>query len=857
MLEVTSDAVASLDRQWRYTFLNRRAKELIDPDRRLLGKNVWEEFPAAVGSPAWDLYHRSMDERVSGTAEVYYPAPLNVWLVLQTHPTPEGIVVFFRDITERKRQDEVLREQHELLASVQQNAKLATWEVDLASQRIHFGPGSYPVLGHDLASISTFGGYMQALNPEDLPHIRQVLQAAIAQDQSFVVQFRAIAATGETIWVESRGHVEYRDGAPTRLRGLSLDVTERRRSEEVMRAQQELLAVVQQASRVATFDIDLVTQRVAYGPSSYPVYGRPHAELTTLDDFRKIRLPQHTKTVEASVARALATLQPETVEFAVRAPDGEAAIWIESRYQAIVVDGSARYLRGISLDVTERKRSEAVLIASEERYRVLADLNPQALWAGGPDGEITYANQGLLDYIGLTLADLPGGGWLKAFAPSERERVMATWRRSVATGDDYDIEALLCRASDQSLRWWNLRALPVRDERGAITSWLGVGQDIHDARTAAEALRLEQQETERKRAELETVYRTAPIGLSLVDPVEFRFLRINQREAEILGRPEHEVIGRTVMEIAPIPGLLAPFQQAARGIPVKDHLLEGELPPRPGDRRAWTVNYYPVFGPSGRVEAISTAAMEITNQRRSEAALIQSEKLAAVGRLASSISHEINNPLEAVTNLLYLVGLTPDLSADTKTYIHMAQSELSRVSQIVTQTLRFHRQAVAPTLVTPQDLAGAVLNLYQGRLTNSGIKVDARYRTATRILCFENDIRQVLNNLIANAIDAMRGGGRLVLRAHDARGADDVPGVRITIADSGHGMTPDVQERIFEPFFTTKDLNGTGLGLWISAGIVHRHQGRLDVRSTTHPVHHGTVFTLFLPLSAKEPPQPT
>jgi len=302
----------------------------------------------------------------------------------------------------------------------------------------------------------------------------------------------------------------------------------------------------------------------------------------------------------------------------------------------------------------------------------------------------------------------------------------------------------------------------------------------------------------------------------------------------------------------PIPGLLELFKQVARGIPVKDRVIEGELPTRPGEHRYWTVNYYPVYGPSGTIEAISTADVEITNQKRSEAALIQSEKLAAVGRLASSISHEINNPLEAVTNLLYLVLVSTELTADQRLYLQMAQSELSRVSQIATQTLRFHRQAVAPTLVTAEELVGAVLNLYQGRLANSGIQVDARYDTKVSIRCFENDIRQVLNNLLANAIDAMRTGGRLVLRAHAVHGPDGEEGVRITIADTGHGMPPEVTRRIFEPFFTTKDLNGTGLGLWISSGIVERHQGRLDVRSTIDAKHHGTVFSLFLPLRERE-----
>jgi signal transduction histidine kinase len=232
-------------------------------------------------------------------------------------------------------------------------------------------------------------------------------------------------------------------------------------------------------------------------------------------------------------------------------------------------------------------------------------------------------------------------------------------------------------------------------------------------------------------------------------------------------------------------------------------------------------------------------------------AIIKCKKIAAVGRLASSISHEINNPLESITNLLYLISTSIELPTTLRPYVNTAQSELSRVCQIATQTLRFHRQAVGATYVTAEELVEAVLNLYQGRLANSGITVETTYLSAAPILCLENDIRQVLNNLIANAIDAMRRGGRLIVRAHDATDllTGELPrkGIRITIADTGHGMSAEVRARIFEPFFTTKELNGTGLGLWISSGIVDRHHGRLKLRSTQHPVHHGTVFSLFLP----------
>ncbi len=235
-------------------------------------------------------------------------------------------------------------------------------------------------------------------------------------------------------------------------------------------------------------------------------------------------------------------------------------------------------------------------------------------------------------------------------------------------------------------------------------------------------------------------------------------------------------------------------------------------------------------------------------QKKAENALIQSEKLAAVGRLASSISHEINNPLESVTNLLYLIAAQTDLSPEVRAYVNLTQAEIARVSQIATQTLRFHRQAARPTEVTAEQLVRAVLNLYQGRLMNSRVDVRTQFSDATQVTCQENEIRQVLSNVIGNAIDAMRTGGRLLLRSHGAvHAATGRRGIRITIADTGQGMSAATQARIFEPFFTTKEINGTGLGLWISQEIVQRHHGRLTVRSSQHDRFHGTVFSLFLP----------
>lgn len=245
------------------------------------------------------------------------------------------------------------------------------------------------------------------------------------------------------------------------------------------------------------------------------------------------------------------------------------------------------------------------------------------------------------------------------------------------------------------------------------------------------------------------------------------------------------------------------------------------------------------------------AAEQLRHQQKlSEDRLVQSEKLAAVGRLAASISHEINNPLEAVTNLLYLVRNDPSLSDESGSYLQMAEKELARVSEIVAQTLRFQRGGATPTLCSPEALIESVLALHQGRLHHRRIRIECRHKHSRSLLCPEGDIRQILNNLVGNAIDAMtEKGGTMTIRTKSARDPHTrASGLRISVSDSGHGMSQATASQIFEPFYTTKGDGGSGLGLWISSTLARRHGGRLNVRSRTGGgPRGGTTFSLFVP----------
>ena len=255
----------------------------------------------------------------------------------------------------------------------------------------------------------------------------------------------------------------------------------------------------------------------------------------------------------------------------------------------------------------------------------------------------------------------------------------------------------------------------------------------------------------------------------------------------------------------------------------------------------------PIHNRKGQLTHFVGIQTDVTARVEFEAALLESEKLAAVGRLAASIAHEINNPLAAVTNMLYLAQEAGDLE-DVKRYVRDAADELSRASMITAQSLRFYRQSTKAQAADSASMLDTVLDLYQRKLWNAGIRVEIRHRRTQAILCFESEVQQVISNLVRNAIDAMSGGGRLLVRSRNAtEWRHGTKGIVITIADTGRGIPAQVIRQIYQAFFTTKPVGGTGLGLWVSSEIVNRHGGRLLVRSSCKAGASWTVFELFLP----------
>jgi PAS domain S-box-containing protein len=472
VFEALKDSIVCIDRHWNCTFANSAALTILKTDT-LIGENLWTRFPSNNEEPFASNYLKTMEQRVPTEFEAYYPQPLEIWFRVFAHPFEDGIIIFSNDISDRKR-TEALR--------------------DATAQRLN---QVLEVTSDAIISFDRNWNYtllntkaIQMLGREDLIGKNLWEEYPSPDDSAFSVNFRRS--------MSERVSTEFEAFSPDPLnRSLALqcrpsddgivifvrDITDRRRTDDISRQQRDLITFVQQASRTAFWNLDLATGTLSFDVGSYPVFGHNLDTLTNVPAFRAIVHPDDREQVTLDVARSVETNDLIVNEFRVMDMHGQ-TIWLEARSQTAVVDGKAVSLGGMTMDITDRKRSEEALAVSEQRYRVLTELSPQFLWMGSPDGRITYANQGFLDYLGFSLEDIGGDRWLTAFDPLDSERVAAAWSKSIATAEVYEIEARLVEGSTGESRWWWLRGRPLRNEAGAIVDWLGVAVDVHDRKTA-------------------------------------------------------------------------------------------------------------------------------------------------------------------------------------------------------------------------------------------------------------------------------------------------------------------------------------------------------------------------------------
>jgi two-component system, NtrC family, sensor kinase len=348
----------------------------------------------------------------------------------------------------------------------------------------------------------------------------------------------------------------------------------------------------------------------------------------------------------------------------------------------------------------------------------------------------------------------------------------------------------------------------------------------------------------RERAELLELATEAIIVRDLEGAIRFW----NSGAESLYGWSSDEVVGRNIHEVlrTSFPVSLEEMETSIRA----RRSWHGNLVQRARDGREIIVATRKVVNREG--DAILEIQRDITSQMQAEEALRQAEKLAAMGRVAGIIAHEINNPLEAITNAFYLLRNHPSLDEEARYYASLAEQELQRASHITRQTLSFYRDSKQPIAVSLPDLLDNVVELQQRPILASRIALEKKYTSPGIVRGFPGELRQVFLNLIANAIQAMPSGGTLRLRVSEVTDWDSQRrGIAISVTDTGNGIRHEDSKRLFQPFFTTKSAKGTGLGLWISKGIIQKYEGTIGFRSVHSPHGACTCFRVFLPLAGE------
>lgn len=630
---------------------------------------------------------------------------------------------------------------------------------------------------------------------------------------------------------------------------LFQDITDIKRSEGLLREQRERFTFATDAAQIGYWFCDLPFDKLIWDARVKEHFWiAPEVEVD-IDLFYARLHPEDRERIRQAIRSSIAEHARYDVEYRTVSPKGEQK-WVRAIGRT-AYDETGVPLRfdGVTQDITALKQAKAALRRSEDRFEVFANSIPALAWMADPEGRIFWYNKRWYDYTGTTQSDMEDDGWESVHDPAVLPTVLGRWKACLATGESFEMTFPL-RGADGVFRHFLTRMAPVRNEYGDIVYWFGTNTDVDEQRKNRLAL-----DAERRR--LAAVFENAPIGLVFAD-ADGKIVSGNRRAEQMFGHP---VLYSPNIDSYREWVAFHPDGRRVEGreFPLARALSDGgthtgEYIYQRGDGTNIWVEFTgaPIRNEAGDILGGVVATADIDARKRAEQALVRNEKLVLVGRLAATISHEINNPLESVTNLLYLLEETA--TDDTaRTYARTALRELARVSHIVTHTLRYNRQTTERSWEKLSVLMDSALAIYEARIRNSGIALERRFTERDEVLCLGSEVRQVFANLAGNAFDATRRGGRIVVRIRPQKHwRNRAPGVRVTLADTGQGMDPRTARRLFEPFFTTKGDNGTGLGLWVSREILDKHEATIRVRSSQAPGRSGTAFSIWFPVSKSD-----
>jgi PAS domain S-box-containing protein len=874
LLEGIGEGFFALDASWRFIAFNPSAEALFGLSRAdVIGKPIWEVSPGIVGTEFERRYRKVMSERTRQEFEAYTVRRPGRYHEIRAFPFGDGIGAAFRDITDRQQAARALRERERDLARVQRIGGMGGWEADLAAGLAHRSR-EYAQLHGMLPGVNqeTREQWLARVHPDDRATAENEFFESLASSSAeYKAEYRIVRPIdGEVCWLRSVAEIE-RDstGRAVRVIGADLDVTDRKSAEQAAKASEGRLLAITDALPVLISYVDKDwTFRFANKP--YEVwFERPLAEIIgrKLEDlldaemfaarrpFVARALTGETVTYETDFVRSGQIIHTEIVHVPHRDEDGR----VIGMYSVVQ-------------DVTARRLAERVLAESEERFRSIANSAPVPMWVTRLGGRRDFINRAYQDFLAVSYDEAVNFDWRKALHPDDLARIYREQQIGEGSLRPFTLEARY-RRGDGLWRWLRSESQPRWGPSGEHIGFIGVAHDVTASKEAEQTLTEINQTLETRIAErtqqltatealIQTFFNhSSECHAVMVEESDgqFRYEEANPATLQLYGKTREQVVGKTIREIF---GAAAAAELGAhltaclsKGGPYGYERMLGEA----------TIEAVATLAPGepGAPRRLFVSAHDVTERRRLEQQLRQSQKMEAVGQLTGGVAHDFNNLLTLVLGGLEGIGRQlanlPDQSpvARIERFRDMALQGAKRAAALTSRLLAFSRQqSLAPQSLDANELVAGLCELMRRTLGEAIVLETVMADGLWRTFADPNQLENALLNLALNARDAMPDGGKLTIEtanailneAYVSSLNDPVePGeyVRIAVADTGAGMDRPTRERAFDPFFTTKEVGkGTGLGLSQVYGFARQSAGHVKIYSE---VGQGATVKIYLP----------
>jgi PAS domain S-box-containing protein len=752
----------------------------------------------------------------------------------------------------RRRTAAGLRESEENLRRLVENTAAVPWQADVETWAFTYvGPQAVKLLGYPLEQWYEKDFWVSHLHPDDKDFAIKTCLTNSQRTEDFQFEYRMIAASGQSLWVHDIVNCEHRSGKPVQLRGFMLDISERKRVEELLWESEGRLSLAAKAGNLALWVWDVVSNEVWVSEEGRSFFGWEQSEAINLARFIDTLHPDDREPARQAIHRSLERGDDYSVEYRVLVHDG-AVRWIAARGAVeFGTDGKPLRMRGVAIDITERKHSEEALRESEERFRTMANAAPVMIWMSDPDKRCTFFNKGWLDFTGRTLEQELGDGWAEGVHLEDIDRCRDVYASAFDARREFTREYRLHRG-DGKYCWVLDHGVPRFDTDGTFLGYIGTALDISEGKRSEETLNKE-------RAFLRQVIDIDPNFIFAKDR-DGRFTLVNQAVADAYGTTVEGLIGKTDADFNPNRAEVEYFHHV--DLDVIDTLQERFIPEEcltdaRGQIRWLQTVKRPIVERDGVANQVLGASTDITRRKEAEAELRQQRdelahliRVSTMGELATSLAHELNQPLTAILSNAqaaqrFLAANPADVNEVTEILRDIVEDD-NRAGQII-QKMRamVKKDELKFSTLDLTALISDVVLLVRSDAVLHNVIVSVQLNAGLPPVRGDKvQLQQVMLNLLLNAFDAMKDcppGERAVLVKTEPDGAKRV---KVSVADQGIGLASDRIDKIFQPFYTTK-REGLGMGLSISRSIIEAHGGKLWAENNSD---RGATFYFTVPV---------